>query len=144
MPAKDIYHGAVREVLLKDGWQILKENYELKYGDDSLYPDFAAERSIAAVRENHRILVEVKSFVGRSFIADLQGAIGQYQMYQAVIDEQRLDFRLYLAVTSAIYETRFQVPLTRLMVQRGAVNLLVFDPNQEVVEQWIDSVSTDR
>jgi len=35
MPAKDFYHDAVREVLLKDRWRILKENYELEYGGDS-------------------------------------------------------------------------------------------------------------
>jgi hypothetical protein len=29
------------------------------------------------------------------------------------------------------------------MMQRGKVNLLVFDPNQEVVEQWIKFMSTE-
>jgi XisH protein len=144
MPAKDIYHKAVREVLLKDGWNILKEDYELQYGGDSLYPDFAAERSIIATRGTRQILVEVKSFVGRSFVADLQAAIGQYSMYQNVIDEQGLGFRLYLAISSTIYEERFQAPLAQLMVERGSVNLLVFDAKQEVVLQWIESMNIDR
>jgi hypothetical protein len=30
------------------------------------------------------------------------------------------------------------------MVERGGVNLLVFEPNQEVVVQWIDATSIDR
>lgn len=119
----------------------MKEDYELEYGGDSLYPDFAAERAITAMRGTQRILVEVKSFVGRSFVADLQSAIGQYQMYQIVIEAQGLDFRLYMAIASTLYETRFQSPLAQLMVERGGVNLLVFDPNQEVVEQWIDSMN---
>ncbi|OUC12212.1 MAG: XisH protein [Alkalinema sp. CACIAM 70d] len=143
MPAKDIYHKTVREVLLKDGWRILQEDYELEYGGDSLYPDFAAERSIVATRGARQILVEVKSFVGRSFIADLQAAIGQYAMYQSVIDEQGLGFRLYLAITSTIYEERFQSPLAQLMVEREKVNLLVFDAKQEVVVQWIESMSIE-
>jgi XisH protein len=144
MPAKDIYHTTVREVLLKDGWNILREDYELQYGGDSLYPDFAAERSIVAARGKRQILVEVKSFVGRSFVADLQAAIGQYTMYQNVIDAQGLGFRLYLAISSTVYEERFQSPLAQLMVERGAVNLLVFDAKQEVVAQWIESTSIDR
>ncbi|MGI0493909.1 element excision factor XisH family protein [Alkalinema pantanalense CENA528] len=143
MPAKDIYHRTVREVLLKDGWRILQEDYELEYGGDSLYPDFAAERSIVATRGTRQILVEVKSFIGRSFIADLQAAIGQYAMYQSVIDEQSLGFRLYLAITSTIYEERFQSPLAQLMVEREGVNLLVFDVKQEVVVQWIESTSIE-
>lgn len=85
MPAKDVYHDAVKQALIKDGWTILKENYELEYQGDSLYPDFAAEKSIAATRDKERILVEVKSFLGRSFISDLQAAIGQYIMYQEVV-----------------------------------------------------------
>jgi hypothetical protein len=47
-----------------------------EYGRDNLYPDFAAEKSIAATRDTERILVEVKSFIGRSFITDLQATIG--------------------------------------------------------------------
>jgi hypothetical protein len=71
MPAKDVYHDSVKQALINDGWTILKENYELEYGGDNLYPDFAAEKSIAATRDKERILVEVKSFIGRSFITDL-------------------------------------------------------------------------
>jgi hypothetical protein len=144
VPAKDLYHGTVRQVLLKDGWSILKEDYELQYGDDSLYPDFAAERSIVAARGMRQILVEVKSFLGRSFIADLQSAIGQYAMYQNVIEAEGLAFRLYLAIPLVVYEERFQSPLAQLMLNRGAVNLLVFDAEQEVVNQWIESANIDR
>lgn len=60
MPAKDVYHDSVsvKQALIKDGWTILKENSELGYQGDSLYPDFAAEKSIAATRDRERILVE--------------------------------------------------------------------------------------
>jgi hypothetical protein len=62
MPAQDLYHNTVKQALIKDRWAILKENYELRYGGDSLYPDLAAEKSIAATRGTQQILVEVKSF----------------------------------------------------------------------------------
>jgi hypothetical protein len=32
MPAKDVYHDSVKQALINDGWTILKENYELEYG----------------------------------------------------------------------------------------------------------------
>jgi hypothetical protein len=144
VPARDVYHEVVKQVLLKDGWKILKEDYELEYGEDSLYPDFAAERSFIAERNTRKILVEVKSFIGRSFIADLQRAIGQYAMYQNVIEVQGLEFRLYMAISSTVYEERFQSPLAQLMLERGGINLLVFNIKQEVVDQWIELTSTDR
>jgi hypothetical protein len=62
-----------------------------------------------AARGTRQILVEVKSFVGRSFVADLQAAIGQYSMYQNVIDEQGLGFRLYLAISSTIRQFKSEV-----------------------------------
>lgn len=143
MPAKDVFHDSVKQALINDGWTIVKENYELEYQGDSLYPDFAAEKSIAATRGKERILVEVKSFLGRSFITDLQATIGQYIMYQEVVNAQNLDFKLYLAISANLYHNNFQTPLAQLMLQRTQVNLLIFDPVQEVIQQWINSNATE-
>jgi hypothetical protein len=143
MPAKDVYHDSVKQALINDGWTILKENYELEYQGDNLYPDFAAEKSIVATRDKERILVEVKSFLGRSFIADLQATIGQYIMYKEVVEAQNLDFKLYLAIPANLYHHNFQTPLAQLMLQKTQINLLVFDPIQEVIEQWINSIATE-
>ncbi len=77
-------------------------------------------------------------------MTDLQAAIGEYEVYQAVIDTQKLDFRLYMALASTVYEERFQSPLAQLMIQGRQVNLMVFDPNQEVVTQWIEISSIDH
>jgi hypothetical protein len=144
MPAPDIYHENVKQALLRDGWNILKEHYELKYRGDRLYPDLAAEKSIVAERGTQKILVEIKSFLGRSFIADLQAAIGQYVMYRNVIQAQGLEFKLYLAIAEEVYNKKFQTPLAQLIVEENQVNLLVFSVDQEVVSQWISSMSIEN
>jgi XisH protein len=144
MPAPDIYHENVKQALLRDGWNILKEHYELKYRGDRLYPDLAAEKSIVAERGTQKILVEIKSFLGRSFIADLQVAIGQYVMYRNVIQAQGLEFKLYLAIAEEVYNKKFQIPLAQLIVEENQVNLLVFSVDQEVVSQWISSMSIEN
>ena len=56
MPAKDIYHNAVKNALLKDGWTITVDPYFIKYEDAELYADLAAEKPIAAEREKEEIL----------------------------------------------------------------------------------------
>jgi len=48
MPAKDTYHHAVKNSLLKDGWTITADPYFIKYEDAKLYADIAAEKPIAA------------------------------------------------------------------------------------------------
>ncbi len=32
MPAKDIYHDTVKRALVKDGWRITAENFQLPWG----------------------------------------------------------------------------------------------------------------
>jgi Holliday junction resolvase-like predicted endonuclease len=138
MPAKDIYHNAVRFALVKDGWTILTENYTLEYGGDHLYVDIAAEKSIAAEKQGQKILVEVKSFLGRSFINDLEQAVGQYVVYRDVLLETALDFELYLAITQGTYKSYFQRQLAQMIINRNQVKLLIVDAESEVILQWID------
>ncbi|NEP46279.1 MAG: XisH protein [Okeania sp. SIO2H7] len=137
MPAQDIYHNAVRFALIKDGWNILEENYSLEYGGDRLYVDIAAEKSIVAEKQGQRILVEVKSFVGKSFFNDLEKAVGQYVIYRDILRETNSDFMLYLAISKGTYKSNFQRKLAQMIVRRNQVNLLVFDAEYEVIEQWI-------
>ena len=59
MPAKDLYHHAVKCALIKDGWAILAEDYALTYGSDRVYADIAAEKAITAERNNQRNQVKL-------------------------------------------------------------------------------------
>ncbi|NEO40211.1 MAG: XisH protein [Moorea sp. SIOASIH] len=138
MPAKDIYHNAVRFALVKDGWEILTDDYTLEYGGERLYVDIAAEKSIAAEKQGRKILVEVKSFLGRSFVNDLEKAVGQYIVYRDILVEKQLDFKLYLAITKGTYKNYFKRQLTQMIINRNQVKLLVVDSESEVIEQWID------
>ncbi len=138
MPAKDIYHDAVKQALIRDGWLIVAENYVLEYGGDKLYPDIAAEKLIAAESQGRKIIVEVKSFLGRSFINDLEGAVGQYIIYRNILQAQESDYELYLAVADRVYKNGFQKKLSKLIVETNRVKLLVFDPESEVIERWIN------
>ncbi len=73
MPAKDLYHDAVKNALIKDGWLIIADPYIIKYEDAELYADLAAEKPIPAERRGQKIVVEIKSFVGKSQMYDFQG-----------------------------------------------------------------------
>ena len=64
--AKDLFHDAVRNALIKDGWQITEDPLFLKIGGVELYIDLGAEKLIAAERNNEKIAVEIKSFINPS------------------------------------------------------------------------------
>jgi len=61
--ARDLFHNAVKNALIKDGWQITDDPLFLKVGGVEFYIDLGAEKLIAAERNNKKIAVEIKSFV---------------------------------------------------------------------------------
>nr|WP_313898253.1 element excision factor XisH family protein [Nodosilinea sp. LEGE 07298] len=63
MPARDLYHDAVRVALEKDGWTITDDPLILTIGLRSVFVDLGAEKLIAAERGTEKIAVEVKSFL---------------------------------------------------------------------------------
>ena len=105
MPRKDIIHDAVKNALIKDGWTVTHDPYELNYGRQELYVDLAAERRLlAAERANEKIAVEIKSFIRRSTLNDLQNALGQYAMYLSIMEVVDAERRLCLAVSDTVYD----------------------------------------
>lgn len=99
--------------------------------------DLGAERLISAEKGTRKIIVEIKSFLGRSDVKDLQQALGQYVMYHQVMIEQQIGRELYLAVPRRTYQTIFQSELGKMLLQNGLVRLLVFDEVQEVIVEWV-------
>ena len=101
--AKDIYHDTARTALEKDGWKITDDPLTLKVGGRSAFVDLGAEKLFAAEKEGKRIAVEVKSFLSPSPVKDLEQALGQYIMYSQVLERQKFDWLLYLAIPESVF-----------------------------------------
>jgi XisH protein len=137
MPAKDIYHDAVKNALIKDGWSITADPYVIQYEDATLYADLAAERPIAAQRQNQNIVVEIKSFIGRSLMHDFHGALGQYIVYRNLIQLTEPDYVLYLAIDDTVYEEFFKRKSIQAVASENQLLLIVIDMKKEEIQQWI-------
>lgn len=137
--AKDAIHDSIKNALSKDGWAITAEFLQIEYEELEIFADIVAERQpIVAEKQDKKIIVEVKTFAGRSFIRELQQALGQYDLYAEIIALANLDYALYLAISSVIYETFFLRPGTQAVVQRRHLKLLVVDVEREEVRRWIE------
>jgi hypothetical protein len=78
MSAKNVYHDAVVDALVADGWTITHDPLTVTVGLRRLFVDLAADRTaIGAERAGERIAVEVQSFLSRSDVDDLYRAVGQ-------------------------------------------------------------------
>lgn len=137
MSRRDDLHFSLRRTLEKDGWIITDDPLILVLEKSLLKADLGAEKFFTAEKEGRKIAVEVKDFDSASVISELEKTMGQLQLYQWALEEQEPERRLFLAVSQDIYTRHFQKPIFQLAVRRNKINLLVYDPNQEVILQWI-------
>ena len=137
MPARDIYRDAVKNALVKDGWDIANDPLRLTWGVREFFVDLGVSKLIAARKAEQTIAVEIKGFTNRSAIADLEQALGQYLLYRAVLEEVWGNGSLYLAIRSATYQGVFSEAIGTLIVRKYGLNLLVVDVDKEEILQWI-------
>jgi hypothetical protein len=137
MPAYDRFHTAVRNALKNDGWTITDDPLTLKYEGQELFVDLAADKVLSAEKGNRKIAVEIKTFAGRSEMADLHQAVGQYMIYTMVLSEVEPDRELYLAITEAVYQDVFRNAIGALALKTSLHHVFTFDPEQERIIRWL-------
>lgn len=137
MPAKDLYHDAVKHALVKDGWIITHDPYLVAVGLGKVYVDLGAEYPLAAERQGRKIAVEVKSFRGESELYDFERAIGQFIFYRSLIPLKEPDRTLFLAVPVDAYENVFQERITQPILKELAIPLIVYRADEERIDRWI-------
>ncbi|MGF1491828.1 MAG: element excision factor XisH family protein [Microcoleaceae cyanobacterium] len=133
---KDIFHNAVKVALQKDGWAITHDPYPLAVGGVEMYIDLGAEQLLGAERDDRKIAVEVKSFVGPSPISEFHTAHGQFMDYRYALEESDPERILYLAIPEKTYSSFFSLRFIQDTVERSQLSLIVYHPAQEVIVLW--------
>lgn len=138
MPAKDIYHDTVKKALIKDGWKITAENFQLPWGGTRTYIDIIADKLFVAEKDGRKIAVEVKSFVGKSTITEFQKALGQIIVYRFALGKKEPERELFLAVDLTVYNEFFVNPDVIELIEGENLKIVVFDKFKEVIVRWIN------
>ncbi|NET01826.1 MAG: XisH protein [Sphaerospermopsis sp. SIO1G2] len=137
MPAKDTYHDGFRTALTKDGWQIIRDPYTIRYQGLKLFADLAGKKLFSAQKEDINIVVEIKSFLSLSLIHEFQCALGQYILYRTLLKQLHPEYLLYLAIEQEAYETFFQMKGIQLVIQEYKILLIVINIIDEEVVEWV-------
>jgi XisH protein len=142
--AKNIYHDLVVRTLTADGWTITYDPLRLSFGGRDLFVDLGAERgALAAEKDGRKIAVEIQSFLGASPVRDLEEAVGQYQVYRALLSETEPDRVPYRDVPLGVHEELLSDRFGHLIVTHLELRLLVFDETCERIVQWIEPRTTE-
>jgi len=136
--AKDIFHDLVKTGLQAEGWIITAYPYRLEFDRVKFEVDLAAERVIAAERENDKIAVEIKSFLNASAITDFYGALGQFLSYRLALETLEPERILYLAIPLDSYSQFFQSTFAQLAISKYALKLIVYDSEKGGLVKWIN------
>ena len=135
---RDRYHDNLKNALIKDEWTVTDDPLHLRYGKKDMYVDLGAERLLTAEKGNEKIAVEIKTFGGLSEMTDLERAVGQYFVYLAVINQNQIDRRLYIAVHEDVFIDLFEEdPLGQLLLEGYKIPFIIFNPELEVIVRWI-------
>ncbi|MGK7927461.1 MAG: element excision factor XisH family protein [Spirulina sp.] len=137
MSAKDRFHDTVKTALIKEGWRITHDPLYLDFDSARIQIDLAGEKLFAAERDLEKIAVEVKSFLAASTIYEFHLAVGQGLSYRIALRSQEPERKLYLAIPIFTYQEFFRRPFAQQTIQEAQLYILVFDPNREVITQWI-------
>lgn len=138
MSAKDHFHEAVKTALKQDQWEITHDPLPVKLTKRNMFIDLGAEKIIGAERENRKIAVEVKSFIGLSLLSDLYDALGKYQLYFLALKKRMPDRVLYLAMPEESYNTLLNDDLLHEFVTELGLKIILFDPQHEKIVSWIN------
>lgn len=130
MSRKDTYHDVVKCALIREGWTISHDPYFLQ-SDPKLSIDLGGQRTIAAERGYEKIAVEIKSFVADSQVVELEKAVGQYGIYQELLQIQEPDRELYLAVPINAFENIFSRQVEQVAIKKFNLKLIVFSFSEE-------------
>jgi hypothetical protein len=135
--AKDFYHDNVRQALEKDGWRITHDPYPLKVDDVGYEIDFGAEPIIAAEKDEQKIAIEVKSFLGPSTVNEFHKAVGQFNDYYVALEIRDPNRVLFLAIPKVTWFRFFQKNLIQKSLARIQAKIIVYDPVKNEIVEWI-------
>lgn len=138
MPRRDLFHDAVKNALIKDGWTITADPFRVEFGGMDFYVDLGAERLINAEKDGRKIAVEIKGFVSPSFVGEFHTAVGQFMNYRLALSQKEPEREIYLAVPEDIFDSFFETPFGLLAITEYQFKLLIYDEEKEVIIKWIE------
>jgi hypothetical protein len=122
----------------RDGWTITHDPLPLKFGEQDVFIDLGAEAPLATEKAGRKIAVEIKSFLGKSEITELERALGQYVLYRSLLRRNEADRSLFLALPVEAYNAVLDSASGAELVSTEGIKLVLYDAAEEVIRIWIE------
>jgi XisH protein len=134
--AKDKYHELVKQALIDEGWTITDDPFQVSSLIADLEVDLAAEKIIAAEKGTDHIAIEVKSFLGKSWLHDFYKSVGQFGFYHLAISHDEPNRTLYLALPNDAFQYLFKDPISVELARINHMKFIVFNVETKKIVLW--------
>jgi hypothetical protein len=81
----------------------------------------------AAIKDDEKIAVEIKTFLAAFAISEFHTAIGQFINYRIALEDNDPKRLLYLAIPADIYKRFFQNTFIQTVIHKNQIPLIVYD-----------------
>ncbi len=92
---------------------------------------------LVAEKREEKIVVEIKSFVGLSRMADLQQALGQFTMYKILLADKNPEYTVYLAMDDLVFEEMFLDADGEALLAGSALSVVTVNTETRSIQRWI-------
>ncbi len=116
----------------------------MKIGRKGSQIDLGAEMPIGAEKEGRKIAVEIKSFLGKSALDDLEDALGQYGIYRVMLERREPERIMYLAIPNDTKEMLMEEEDFRYILLEFQARLIFYDRDGKEELEWIELENIER
>lgn len=133
MPALDHCEPEIIRAFNKAGWEVDKKPYEVRVTNRTLFIDFSLKR-----QSDEFVIIEAKCFsYPDKYLRDFYGAIGQYQFYKFILEEDEDYTPLYLVIPDHAYLELQRHYHIRSLLVRARIKSVRIDLIQKELVEWI-------
>lgn len=135
MPRLDDCHPKVVRALEKAGWSVNAKPQRLIHEEHVVFIDVRAAKQTNGTSQQI-LLAEIKCFPDRDNVTrEIYESIGQYLIYQAMLEMGQLPIPLYLAVPNDVFTEIFD-DVVLYVVNKNRIKLVIVNLETETIVQW--------
>ncbi len=131
----DKIHNAVKNALIKDGWEITAENFEFRFKEFKLDGDLEAQK-IDAEKRIDKIFIKINNTFSASTMSDFEHTLGQFLLYRVVLSEIKPDFKTYLAFSEYNYNRFYDSRAIRTFIEEEKLSIIVVNLEDKTITKW--------
>lgn len=129
MKNKYNFHEVVKNALVKDGWNLKDENFQVSFGTGDVND---TETLMIFDKDQTEIAVISDTFLTASQMQDFHFFVGRYLSVRLLLQTKGFDFQLFSAVTASDFQSFYN----KEILEKEQILLIIYDFEKQKIIRW--------